>query len=99
MSCVLDVDRRLKADILGHSDNIRDEIGNDLLALQNDPLPLDRADLTRPYGYFHQLPCGYYVSWELTGDDEDLLLLLLTGTFHNIPVRILGAGTESPTEK
>jgi hypothetical protein len=99
MSCVLDVDRRLKADILGHSDNIRDEIGNDLLALQNDPLPLDRADLTRPYGYFHQLPCGYYVSWELTGDDEDLLLLLLTGTFHNIKVRILGAGTESPTEK
>ncbi len=99
MSCVLDVDPRLKADILHQLSSIRDEIGRDLLALQDDPLPVDRADLTRPYGYFHQLPCGYYVSWELTGDEQDLLHLILTGTCRNVTVRILGAGTDSPSQK
>jgi hypothetical protein len=99
MSCVLDVDRRLKADILHHSSRVRDEIGSDLLALQDDPLPADREDLTRPYGYFHKLPCGYYVSWELTGEEDNLLHLILTGTCQNVTVRILGADTDSPPSK
>ncbi|HSY37559.1 MAG TPA: hypothetical protein VK814_17530 [Acidobacteriaceae bacterium] len=96
MSCVVDVARPLKAEILHYSPKVRNEIGSDLLALQEDPLPADRADLTRPYGYFHQLPCGYYVSWELIGDQQDLLLLILTGTCRNITVRILGAGEDPP---
>lgn len=96
MVCFLDVDRHLKADILHRSSEVRDEIYSDLLALQENPLPADRADLERPYGYFHRLPCGHYVSWELIGEEADIFHLILTGTCRNITIRILGAGTNSP---
>jgi len=95
MSCVLDVDRHLKRDILDQLSEVRDEIYRDLLALQDNPLPADRADLKRPYGYFHRLPCGYYVSWELIGKEEDILHLILTGACRNITIRILGAGKDT----
>lgn len=94
MRCAVQVDRHLKADILDFE--MRDEIGGDLLALQNNPLPADRVDLGRSYGYFHRLSCGYYVSWELIGQQEDIFHLILTGTCRNITIRILGAGRDSP---
>lgn len=96
MACTLDVDRRLKGDILHASSAVRDEIGKDLLALQENPVPADRKDLGRPNGYFHRLPCGVYVSWELIGDERDIVSLILTGICRGITVRVLGAGTESP---
>jgi hypothetical protein len=98
MPCVLKVDRRLKQDILNQPAHIQLQIGTDLLALQTDPLPADRQDLDGPYGYVHQLPCGVYVSWELLGNDTDILHLILTGICHNVTVRILAACTDSPAK-
>jgi hypothetical protein len=96
MPCTLDVDRRLKADILRCTSAVRNQIGADLLALQDNPLPPDRHDLDRPNGYYHQLPCGYFVSWELVGDTEDILHLIASGACRNLTIRILGAGADSP---
>jgi hypothetical protein len=96
MSCVLDVDRRLKADILACTREVIDQIGADLLSLQDDPLPPDRKDLDRPNGYYHQLPCGYYISWELIGKSADIVHLIAIGTCQNLTIRILGAGPDSP---
>jgi hypothetical protein len=95
MPCPLDVDRGLKRDILDLPHGIRQEIGNDLVALQTDPLPADRQDLT-PGAYFHQLPCGYFVSWELIGEQEDILNLFSGELCHNLTIRILGVGADSP---
>jgi hypothetical protein len=96
MSCVLDVDRRLKADILHCASEVRNQIGADLLALQDNPLPPDRADLDRLNGYYHRLPCGYYVSWELIGETIDIVHLIIAGVCRNLTIRILGAGEDSP---
>jgi len=96
MSCTLDVDRSLKADILSCSPEVRNQIGADLLALQDDPLPPDRADLDGPNAYYHRLPCGYYVSWELIGETADIGHLIGTGTCRNLTIRILGAGPDAP---
>jgi hypothetical protein len=96
MSCLLDVDRRLKADILHRASEVRNQIGADLLALQDNPLPRDRMDLDRPNGYYHRLPCGYFVSWELIGSTADILHLITTGVCRNLTIRILGAGEDSP---
>jgi hypothetical protein len=95
MLCVLNVDRKLKRDILRLSHRLRQEIGDDLLALQNDPLPADREDLS-PGAYFHKLPCEYFVSWELIGDQEDILDLFSGEPCHNLTIRILGVGPDSP---
>jgi hypothetical protein len=96
MSCVLDVDRRLKADILSCDSEVRNQIGADLLALDDNPLPADRQDLDGPNSYYHQLACGYFVSWELIGESADILHLIATGTCRNLTIRILGAGADSP---
>ena len=96
MPCIWEVDRRLKADILSFPGAVRDEIGADLLALQDYPLPADRQDLDHPNGYYHQLPCGYFVSWELIGETEDILHLITFGACRNLKIRILGAGASAP---
>jgi hypothetical protein len=96
MSCLLDVNRRLKADIVHCTSEVRLQIGADLLALQNNPLPPDREDLDRPNGYYHRLPCGYYVSWELIGETGDIVHLITTGGCRNLTIRVLGAGADSP---
>jgi hypothetical protein len=92
----LKVDRRLKADILHFPSAVRNQIGTDLFALQDNPLPPDRQDLDHPNGYYHQLPCGYFVSWELIGETEDILHLIASGACRNLKIRILGAGASSP---
>ena len=96
MSCALDVDRRLRADILDCAPEVREQIGADLLALQDNPLPPDREDLDHANGYYHRLPCGYYVSWELIGETADILHLIAIGICRNLTVRILGAGPGPP---
>lgn len=96
MPCILKVDRRLKAEILSFPGAVRDEIGADLLSLQDNPLPADRQDLDHPNGYYHQLRCGYFVSWELIGETEDILRLITLGACRNLTIRILGAGASSP---
>ena len=95
MLCALDVDLHLERDILGLPHDELYEIGGDLLALQENPLPADREDLA-PGAYFHQLPCGYFVSWELIGEQEDILDLLGGDPCRNLIIRILGVGTDSP---
>ena len=75
---------------------VRNQIGADLVALQDDPLPPDRVDLDGPSSYYHRLPCGYYVSWELIGKTADIVDLIATRTCRNLTIRILGAGPDSP---
>lgn len=99
MPCVWDIDLHFERDILRLPPGAKQEVAHDLVALQDDPLPRDRADLGRPYGYFHQLPSGYYVSWELLGEEADLVHLILTGVCRNITIRFLGVGTDSPGKK
>ena len=96
VDCELDVDRRVKADFLDYSAEVRKQIGADLRALQNNPLPADRADLGKPRGYYHRLACGYYVAWELIGETADILHLITIGICRNLTIRILGAGPDSP---
>jgi hypothetical protein len=90
------VDHELQEEILDLDAYSRRQIGDFLVALQDDPLPQDRQALARKIGvpaYFVQLPCGFYVSWEIVGD---LLPLALTGKTKALLVRILGVNRDRP---
>jgi hypothetical protein len=90
------VDHELQEEILDLDAYARRQIGDFLLALQDDPLPQDRQALARKISipaYFVQLPCGFYVSWEIVGD---LLPLALTGKTKALLVRILGVNRDRP---
>ena len=96
MSCRVQVDRELQEEILDFDESARRQVGDFLLALQNDPLPKERQALARGIDasvYFVQLPCGFYVSWEIVGN---LLRLALTGKAEELLVRILGVNRVSP---
>jgi hypothetical protein len=90
------VDNQLQEEILDLDANARRQIGDFLLALQEDPLPSERQALARKISaqaYFVQLPCGFYVSWEIVGN---LLHLALTGNAKGLLVRILGVDRDPP---
>jgi hypothetical protein len=90
MSSRVQVDHELQEEILDLDANARREIGDFLLSLQEDPLPRERQALSRRIStaaYYVQLPCGFYVSWEIVGN---LLPLALTGKVEGLLVRILG---------
>ncbi len=95
MSCPLHVARSIKRDILNLPHDIHQEIGSDLLSLEDNPLPADRRDLS-PGAYFHQLACGYFVSWELVGAQQDILELYRGMPCRNLTIRVLGVAAESP---
>ena len=88
MSCILKVDRRLKADILHFPSACANRLAPTSSRFRTIPC--------RPNGYYHQLPCGYFVSWELIGETEDILHLIASGACRNLKIRILGAGASSP---
>src|ERR1035438_4378516 len=70
MPCRVQVDRQLQEGILDLDATARRQIGDFLLALQEDPLPRERQALARKIStpaYFIQLPCGFHVSWEIVG--------------------------------
>jgi hypothetical protein len=95
MPCRVQVDHELQEGILDLDATARRQIGEFLLALQEDPLPEERQALVRitPIAYFVQLPCGFYVSWEIVGD---MLSLALTGKTDGVLVRILGVARDRP---
>jgi hypothetical protein len=96
MSCQLDVATELKQDILACNAAARRQIGDFLMALQENPLPADRHKLGRAkddFAFYVQLPCGFYVSWEIIGD---LMHLVLTGETRGLLVRILGVARVRP---
>ena len=96
MPCRVQVDRELKEGILDLDATARRQIGDFLLALQEDPLPGDRQALARKIttpAYFIQLPCGFHVSWEIVGN---LLPFALTGKAKGLLVRILGVDRDPP---
>jgi hypothetical protein len=96
MSSRVQVDHGLQEEILDLDANARREIGDFLLSLQKDPLPRERQALSRKIGtavYYVQLPCGFYVSWEVVGN---MLPLALTGKVEGLLVRILGVDRDRP---
>lgn len=92
MSCKVDVDTGVKSDILELSDDARRQIGRFLLGLQDNPLPKSRREMGGA-AFYHQLPCGYFVAWEVSGD---LIKLALSGDTKGISIRILGVGRTPP---
>lgn len=89
--CKIDAATEVKKEILECSAAVRQEIGDFLESLQEDPLPAGRG--RKPDGTFYlQLPCGVFVGWEIAGD---FLHLVLHGPDESILVRILGIGWES----
>ena len=96
MSCKLDVDTEVKQDILDCDDEARRQIGEFLFALERNPLPSDRHKLGRAKGdatFYIQLACGFYVSWEIIGNQ---MHLALTGRADGLVVRILGVARARP---
>jgi hypothetical protein len=96
MPCKVQVDHELEEEILDLDGYTRQQIGDFLVALQNDPLLQERhalADQLDPPAYFVQLQCGFYVSWEIIGD---LLSMALTGKTKAVLVRILGVNRQRP---
>jgi hypothetical protein len=96
MPCRVQVDHELQEGILDLDATARRQIGDFLLALQEDPLPRERQPLARKTttpAYFIQLPCGFHVSWEIVGN---LLPLALTGKAKGLLVRILGVDRDTP---
>jgi hypothetical protein len=92
MSCLLSIATEVKEDILDCDEHVRREIGDFLLTLQANPLPQVRQEMLKN-AFFVQLPCGFYVSWEIIGDP---LHLVLTGDKKGITVRILGVSRVPP---
>lgn len=96
MACMLDVDIGLKQDILDCNAEVRRQLGDFLLALQQNPLPGNRCPLgsaTQDSAFYVPLPCGFFVSWEIIGN---LMHLALTGETDGLLVRILGVGRAHP---
>jgi hypothetical protein len=92
MSCTLDVACEVQQDILDCDAAARRQIGGFLLALQDNPLPGNRREMGDA-AFYLQLPCGFYVSWEILGSVLDLAL---TGSGEGIVVRILGVARVPP---
>jgi hypothetical protein len=90
--CEIDVAEQIQQDIMDCDDEACNEIGADLEALQNDPLPADRQK-TKTGFFYHQLACGYFVAWEIRGD---LMKLVETGDCTGTLVKILGVGRAAP---
>lgn len=96
MPCKLDVDTELKKDILECDAGARHEIGEFLLRLQQNPLPAGRRRLGRAKNdaaFYMQLPCKFYISWEIIGDQ---MHLALTGDTDGLLVRVLGVARVRP---
>ena len=97
MPCRVQVDHELQEEILDLEPDARREIGDFLLVLQQDPLPEEREALVRKSripAYFVALPCGFYVTWEIIGDQMELTL---TGKTSGLLVRILGVDRVRPS--
>jgi len=88
------VDTAIKADILECDDTAFEQIRSFLYELEDDPLPKGRRRL-RESTFYVQLPCGYFVSWEIAGD---VLKMALTGNLSGVTVRILGVGRRKPKQ-
>ena len=92
MPCKVSVDTAIKADILDCDETAIDQIRAFLYELQEDPLPPGR----QPKGdaaFYVQLPCGYFVTWQIEGD---ILKMALTQNVSGITIRIIGVGTKKP---
>jgi hypothetical protein len=96
MPCEVDADEGVEADILSCESKALDQIRTFLYELQEDPRPNGREYLRAPASFYFQLPCGYFVSWEIQGD---VLRLALTGNMSGIALRILGVGRERPKHR
>jgi hypothetical protein len=92
MPCRLHVTTAIKRDILDCNPEALQQIGDFLIALQEDPLPKNRQEMGDSEFYF-LLPSGFYVSWEIVGN---LMRLALTGETEGLLVRILGVARVPP---
>jgi hypothetical protein len=92
MPCKVRVDTAIKARILDCDDTALNQIRDFLYELQDNPLPAGRQPLDENT-FYCQLPCGYFVSWEIEGD---VLKMALTQNVRGIIVSILGVGRTKP---
>ncbi|HUD53940.1 MAG TPA: hypothetical protein VMR02_01845 [Terracidiphilus sp.] len=92
MPCKLDIATEVKQDILDCDAAARRQIGDFLLQLQNNPLPENRQPISGS-SFYVQLPCGFYLSWEIIGD---LIHFALTGKSKELLVRVLGVARVPP---
>ena len=93
MPCKVKVDIQVQSDFLDCTSEARRQISAFLLELQDDPLPAKR----QPMGdgaFFAQLPCGYFVSWEILGN---FLTMAFTRSTKTCLLRILGIGIKAPS--
>ncbi len=92
MPCVVDVAAEVKSDILDCDETVKREVYDFLLALQEFPLPEGRHESMSVGSYSYQLPCGYFVSWELIGSREALTRMIFNRDMRGVTVRVLGFG-------
>ncbi len=88
--CKLEIASEVQQDILDCDAAAHRQIGDFLLELQDNPLP--QARLTDG-SFYIQLPCGFYLSWEIIGD---LMRFALSGKTKGLLVRILGVARVPP---
>ncbi|MGA9060952.1 MAG: hypothetical protein WB341_04705 [Terracidiphilus sp.] len=88
--CKIDAAPEVEQEILDCSVEVRQQIGDFLVRLQENPLPKGRQENDKG-AYSFQLPCGIFVGWEIIGDP---LHLVFRGPDETILVRILGVGWE-----
>jgi hypothetical protein len=100
MPCELYIATEVKRGALEYDPDEKRAIGAFLLALQQNPLPAGRQRLNRQKkrdaAFYTQLQCGIYISWEIAGDEEDVLHMVLTGETEGIMVRVLGIERVQP---
>jgi mRNA-degrading endonuclease RelE of RelBE toxin-antitoxin system len=94
MPCKVSIATEVKQDILDFNASARREIGDFLLKLQENPYPRGRRKLGANAFYF-QLPCGFYVSWEVEADEETLLRMIF-GQPEGAILRVLGVARVKP---
>jgi hypothetical protein len=90
--CKLEIASEVQQDILDCDAAARRQIGDFLLELQDNPLSKDRRALSDG-SFYIQLPCGFYLSWEIIGD---LMRFALSGKTKGLLVRILGVARVPP---
>lgn len=72
----------------------RREIGDFLLRLQENPYPRGRRKMSEA-AFYVQLPCGFYVSWEVEAAEE-VLLKMIFGDTQGAVLRVLGVARAKP---
>jgi hypothetical protein len=107
MSCTVDVPTKIQQEgldaVRGDAQAIA-EVGAFLLALQDNPFPAGREQLSPGdhTAFWIKLPCGVYVSWEIEASLLDMIALIAdprSSDMSEVGVKVLGVGRDKPAKK